>query len=80
MARPASAYKEGHQSGRRKSLATEPRLDVHMEYTPLVLVAFRGVVALLIVTLLQLLFCQAAGMALLHQGPRLLDLHLSRLR
>ena len=36
--------------------ATEPRLDVHMESTPLVLVALRGVVALLIGTLLQLPF------------------------
>ena len=40
--------------------ATEPRLDVHMEYTPLVLVALRDVVALLIGTLLQLPFCQGA--------------------
>ena len=36
--------------------ATEPRLDVHMESTPLALVALRGVVALLIGTLLQLPF------------------------
>ena len=36
--------------------ATEPRLDAHMESTPLALVALRGVVALLIGALLQLPF------------------------